>query len=78
MCYKGSQQKKKKEPQFGWFSETRKPEVGITSNRRLARYGEMFFTQGTHRPSRSENSIDWKMKDFFKIVCLFLFRRFTL
>ena len=42
-------------PQFGLFSESRKHEVEIVSNRKLVRYGEFKIKFCTHRPSRSEN-----------------------
>lgn len=42
-------------PQYGLLSETRKYEVEIVSNRRLAGYGELNFEFCTHCPSRSES-----------------------
>jgi hypothetical protein len=61
MCYNGiyketqlreHEQISKRYLQFELFSETRKHEVGIVSNRRLERYGEDVVWSCTHRPSR--------------------------
>lgn len=61
MCYNGNdkemqlrehERNSKSYLWFGLFSETRKHEVGIVSNRRLERYGEDVVWSCTHRPSR--------------------------
>jgi len=61
MCYNGKYKKTQLREheqncnaclQFGLFSETRKHEVGIASNRILERYGEDVVWSCTDRPSR--------------------------
>ena len=61
ICYNGTdketqlcehEQISKRYLRFELFSETRKHEVGIVSNRRLERYGEDVVWSCTHRPSR--------------------------
>jgi len=45
----------KKLYQLGLFSESRKHELGVNSNRLLERDGEYFLKSCTYRPSQSEN-----------------------
>lgn len=42
------------------FPETWKHEVGIASNRKSARYGEIVTGSCTHRPSHPGNGFDLK------------------
>ncbi len=42
---------------FGWSAATRRPEVGIASNRRSARSGEYVPGPCTHRPSHHESCV---------------------
>lgn len=51
----------------GWRSATRPSEVGIASNRGTDSHGEIdWLARGTHRPSRSENSMCWKFRSALK------------
>lgn len=47
----------KKRSQFGLLFGSQQYEVGITSNRKLERYGEFVNKSCTHRPSRHENRL---------------------
>lgn len=40
---------------FGLLTETRQYKAGITSNRRLERYGEFVLRSCTHRPSHARS-----------------------
>lgn len=53
---------------FGLYTATRIHEVGITSNRRPARYGEFVPRPCTHRPSHAGRRFYLKSKAGYRIV----------
>jgi len=57
------------------FSENRKHEEGITSNRRTVRYGETFSKLSTHRPSRLGIFYIFKIVGVLKIYDLWNLKR---
>lgn len=59
---------------FGLFSEIRKHEVEIVSNRRIVCYGECFFRFCTHRPSRSEIFLERKELRYINFFKIFLYK----
>ena len=76
MCYNGNDKKMQLREheqicnsylQFGLFSETRKHEAEIVSNRKLVRYGEFKIKFCTHRPSRSEIEDEWEPGHFINM-----------